>query len=92
MVGVPFGVAPVVAVLRGVVLALAVGVLPGVVLEPVPHAVRVGIRKSITKRLVPVNARLEDIRGFCIRMCPLLDQDILYNFDEFCETDHFYRE
>ncbi len=69
MVGVPAVVALLVTMLFGVVV-------PGVVLEPVLQATRVGIRKNITKRLVPMNARLEVGEDFCIMMYPLMDQDI----------------
>jgi hypothetical protein len=91
MVGVPAVVALLVTVLLGVVLVLAVTVLPGVVLEPVLQATRVGIRKSITRRLEPMHMRLESNEDFCILMYPLMDQDIHFRREEICETDYFKR-
>ena len=66
-VGVALPVPPLVAVLFG----------PGVLLVPeaVPQATSVGIRKSNTRRLVPVNRRLEYGDAVCIMTYPSIDQD-----------------
>jgi hypothetical protein len=67
MVGAPFGV----ALLVTVIVPVGVG-LPVIVLQ----AASTGIRKSITRRLVPIHMRLVDGEAVCIMMYPLISQDI----------------
>jgi len=63
----------------GVVPLVEVPVLPGVgvgLLFTAPQATSVGIRRSNTRRLIPINMRLGEDEAVCIMVYPLISQGI----------------